>query len=208
MPRVVLKHRLLAALAICLSGWALMPFVSLSKELFDWEGLVGVYDVIFEDDFEDGRASRWSGSFPGEFEIVELDEPAGFFQRATAIDDAALPEAPFAAVEVLVGFSPAGGKTFSLRLRSLDETVEIQGSVRRDDGVWVESAWVRLADPARPLEIDWRRALAETGDGALFVSAGGDLLLWLTDLDNDRGYVASYGVLSRNGRPLLTGLVP
>lgn len=208
MPRVVLKHRLLAALAICLSGWALMPFVSLSKELFDWEGLVGVYDVmIFEDGFEDGSTDRWSSQEPGEIEMVELDEPAGFFRRATSIDAAALPETPFPGRDVLVGFAPSGGKIFALRLRSLDGSLEAKGRVRRDDGVWVESAWTPLGDAARSFEIDWRQALARTGDGALFVSAGGDLIFWLTDLDNDRAALASFGVLSVHGRPLLSGLV-
>ena len=205
MTNQLLRHRLLAALVICLSGWVLLPFANLPTRLFGWSEFGGIYQ-IFSDDFEAGNMRSWSD---GHLEGMEmqgwLDKGAPFTGRYR-IDRSLLGRAGGGAVPVLTGFAIGLEPVFIVSVRDTEGLLEARIETRENDGDWVVTRWRSIA--AETFRIEWRRAHPQTRDGALYLSVRGQLRLWLADLGNSSQELSSTGILEVEGEALLEPLDP
>ncbi len=206
MARVFVRHRLLAALVICVSGWSLMPFTSLSTNLFGWGEFAGAYDEIFQDAFEEGNTRSWTDAVPGELETFGWLDPAAAYAGRFRIDLESLERAEAEGLAALIGFADPDQVLFAVALRRSGARIEARIGARTTDGGWRETRWQTVGDGSRPLEVEWRRALPQTGDGVLYLSAGGELRLWLTGLANAEPALRYTGVRRVEGGAVLEPL--
>lgn len=207
MARVFYRHRLLAALAICLSGWALLPFVSFSRELFDWEHVSGVYK-IFGDGVETGDTSAWSQTIPTPPLRIPVPKTEEQLVRRYLVDFQLLRQMTTDnALEILAALSHDGQDVFALEARFESPTWTLRARARRNDGSWSLTDWREVDSSSARLELDWRRALENTRDGHLYVSLDDDLILWLVDLDNHRIRVEELSLMQVDERLVLQPLV-
>lgn len=199
--------RFFAALAICLSGWALVPFTSLHSEEFGWEQFAEAYGEIFSDTFETGDVSRWDRTIPAEggFDVF----PAGFehsYELAFQLDRELLRERKGGAVPVLAGLARGAEPIFLLEARLRGKGIELRGAARRDDGTWADTPWRRIGETYGALQLEWRRAYEGADDGLLYLSVDDRLLIWLVDLDNDEAALHEVGVYAEDERTSLVDL--
>ncbi len=196
--------RFMTALAVCLSGWVVVPFAALPSKVFGWEEYAGAYSLIFEDGFESGDLSQWTRIIPAPPFLRFHDvEDGGFYQTGLRLDREALRPLKSRPAEVLVGHSRHDVPLFVVEAADRSDGLRVRARARRDNGSWVESPWRRVRSDYRALELEWRKALEETEDGALFLAVDGRLLLWLVDLDNDREELGAIGLAEIEGQPLV-----
>lgn len=201
--------RFIGAVAICLSGWALLPFVALPNLAIGWERFADAYGEIFLDSFESGDTSAWSFTMPPMVEMVFIATDNADDYRAWFRGDAGLLEDdPGYAYEMLSGWSANGVRIFGLEARLVDGTVSLRSRVRRDDGTWAESRWAEIREQGGFVEVEWRRAREATNDGVLYVAVNDRLLLWHADLDNDLEALEHIGILQYQGVPVLLEVTP
>ena len=211
MSTLVLRHRFVATLVICLSGTALLPFVSLNTGSFGWQAFADAY-VVFTNsfDYEDSMIGEapWSSFYPPErMQFSPASDPERF-SASYQIDQAiaqALTQEP---TEILVGFAQARTPIFAVEARRTNAQYQIRAKAIEDDGASSYSAWSDLSDLSTPLEIEWTRALPTTRDGSLYLSQHGDLLAWIVDLDNDQAVAVEMGLREFAGQPLLRETLP
>lgn len=199
--------RFFAALAICLSGWALVPFTSLHSEEFGWEQFAEAYGDIFLDDFETGDVSRWDRTIPGQGEYEAFNAA---WEHAYVLDFRIDPELTRerkgGALPVLAGLARGAEPVFLVEARMRGRGLELKGAMRRDDGSWVETPWRRVGNDYGALQVEWRRAYEGADDGLLYLSVDGRLLAWLVDVDNDGASLSQVGVYAAGERLALVDL--
>jgi len=180
MSTAITKHRFLTALLVFVSGLALLPLISLQSQSFGWEAFADAY--IFVDDFESGDETAWSLVAPRPPQLFELPESSNSttvsFRPSAAILEEDLAD-PF---EVLAGFVDLERRAFSVEVRRR-RSLELRAKMRTETGKWATTEWEPLGKNAGVVEVEWRRAMGGAEDGALYLSIGGELRLWLTDLD-------------------------
>ncbi len=171
-----------AALLVCLSGWALVPFTSLPSQAFGWEIFAEAYGEIFSDGFETGDTSRWSNVVGGVelFDVESADELAATFRLAPKIWD--IPKDRVATL--FNGQSAQRLPTFKVEARRHNGYLQLRLRAFNETVVWNESRWRNLDRRYEKLTLEWQRSHPETADGLLYLSVDDNLLLWLVDLDN------------------------
>ena len=174
--------RAVLGVTACLSGWALVPFVSLPLQAFGWENFAGAYAPVFGDGFETGDTSRWSLVVGGivVYEVSDPDEFSMSFRIGSA--RAGLRENQI--MRLASGLSERRVPTFVLEARRHDARLEVRARAMSASNVWVESPWRAVDADNSKLTVEWRRSLEQTEDGLLYVSVDDDLRIWLVDLDN------------------------
>ena len=170
----------LVALSICLSGWALVPVVTLPAQSFSWELFADAYGEIFSDGFESGNTDNWS-NVVGQIQPLNADSSEDLL-LSFRLNDQSWPVGSRETVILAAGVSDRGAPTFILEGRRIGSQFAIRGRAVSQPNVWVESPWRELDHET--IELEWRRAHEQVEDGLLYLSVGGDLLLWLVDLDN------------------------
>jgi hypothetical protein len=210
MSTLVLRHRFVAAIVICLSGTALLPFISLNTGSFGWQAFADAY-IVFRNSFDfQGQVGElpWSDIQPPprmQFgPVSDPEEYAGSYQLDATIA-AALTAEP---TEILLLAGNALKPILGVEARRTEGRYEIRVKAIEDDGSASYSDWRELSDLASPLEVEWTRALPTTRDGSLYLSQAGDLLAWVVDLDNDQAVAIERGVREFAGQPLLRELLP
>jgi hypothetical protein len=201
MAKAISEHRLIAALVLCLSGLALLPFSPLPSRVFGWEQMAGSYDIIHVDDFEAGNFKKWVVQGPENFRMFPVSEVAEF-RRSYRLDWLLVQEFGAKGVILLSGFSDDGRPVFGIDARLGDRGLELRASAADDSGIWQDSEWHPL-QPDASFEVEWRRGHPVAQDGSLFLSIGGELAAWLTELDNDTLQLAAVGVTQSAARPLV-----
>lgn len=174
--------RTLIALSICLSGWALVPVVSLPAQSFSWELFADAYGEIFSDGFESGETDSWS-NVVGQIQSWDADSSEDLL-LSFLINDASWPTRSEEPIVLASGVSDRGAPTFILEGRRMGGQFGVRGRAVSQPNVWVESPWRELDQSDGMIELEWRRAHEQVEDGLLYLSVGGHLLLWLVDLDN------------------------
>lgn len=198
--------RFLAALGICLSGWALIPFASFPRQAFGWELYAGAYTLIFQDGFESGSTANWDRVVGEVLQLptTETDSYDFFFR----LDAQFWRGRKAGEMVVLEGLTTEGGVAFSLAVRPAPGGVDARLTASRD-GSKVKSAWRRVPADATSLRLEWRRAFPGGDDGYLYLSVEDRLRAWLVDLENSGTSIGSIAIHSVDGStPLvdLTGL--
>lgn len=196
--------RFVTAVAICLSGWAVVPFVSLPNLAIGWERFAEAYGEIFLDGLETGDTSMWSRTVPlfGKMVFSKADSDE-YYQAWFRGDRAILDADPGSTHEILAGWSGTGVPIFGVDARLLDGAVSLRSRVQLDDNSWVTSQWRKVPQPTGLIEIEWRQGREATQDGALFVAVDDRLLLWQVDLDNDLEALMYVGILHYEDYPVL-----
>ncbi len=110
------------------------------------------------------------------------------------------------AFEILAGFSSDGTRVLVLEARSADSGWELRASARLNDGGWAKTEWRGVEPRAARLEVEWWQAFDSVQDGRLYVSLGGELTLWLADLENDLVQLDELDILQFEGGPVLRPL--
>ncbi len=201
MSRTILEHRLIAALILCLSGLALVPFDLLPSRVFGWEQLGGVYDRIFEDGFEEGNTDLWKGGAPQNFRLFFTHEEAEFRQEYRLDQDLAAQFGDRGAV-LLAGFTHSGEPAFSTEMRATEQGLEVRLGAALDGERWLAGEWQRLlGDPV--LTIEWQQGHPLAEDGFLYLLLDGRLQAWLTDLDNDSLRLETIAITKSGAQTLL-----
>lgn len=195
--------RFLAALGICLSGWALIPFASLPQQAFGWELYAGAYKLIFADDLESGTTSNWD-QVVGEVIIHGLGETDSY-DLLFQIDPTFWRDRKPAEMVVLDGLSTAETMLFSMALRPAPGGFDVRLTAARD-GSKVRTPWRRVPADVGSLRLEWRRAFAGGDDGYLYLSVDDRLRAWLVDLGNSKLALSSVAVHQLNGRSPLVDL--
>lgn len=201
MAKTIFEHRLIAAVVLCLSGLALLPFNILPSRVFGWEQLAGVYETIFADDFELGNFKGWQYSGPENLRIFPASDPESFRQDYR-IDKDLVSQFEDNGVVLMSGFTAAGEPVFSVEARVTAEGLEVRSGAAIDDGAWRQTEWHQLESDSI-LGIEWRRGHRLAQDGWLYLSVDGQLRAWLTDLDNDGLQLGATGMTQSGARTLL-----
>ena len=204
MAKSLFEHRLVAALVLCLSGLALLPFNPLPTGVFGWEQLAGAYVAIFDDNFEWGNLKRWDYVAPDNLRIFPTEAPDTFRERYR-IDPMPATADDGQSIVLLAGFSTAADAVFSVEARIGEVGLEMRIGAAVDGGDWVESEW-RQIDSDALLEVEWQRGQQIAQDGFVFLSADGVLTGWLTELDNDSLTLESTAITKSGARMLLLPL--
>jgi len=162
--------------------------------------------AIFIDGFESGNISAWSTSVGrAAAATVELVVPADQLAARFLVDGEALRLVRARSDWILVGLSDDGTAVFALELRRTAVGLEQRARVRLDDGGWATSRWVGLSEAAAALDLEWRASWSsEHPDGALLLSIDGELLIWLTELDNGVQRLRSLDFFAIRGRRVLS----
>ncbi len=205
MSTLVSRHRFVAAVVICLSGTALLPFISLNTGSFGWQAFADAY-IVFRNSFDfQGQVGElpWSDVQPPprmQFSPVsDPEEYAGSFELDPAIAKALTAEP----TEILMLAGDALEPIFGIEARHSEGRYEIRAKAVEDDGSASYSDWRELTDLVTPLDVEWTRALQSTRDGSLYLSQAGNLLVWVVDLDNDQAAAIERGVREFAGQPVL-----
>lgn len=201
MAKTIFEHRLIAALVLCMSGLALLPFNPLPSQVFGWERLAGAYEVIFGDSFESGGYGDWDYYAPENLRIFPSSNPASFHQDY-GIDLDLVSQFDNDGVVLMAGLTAAGEPVFVVETRSTRGLLEVRARAGLDDGGWSESEWIEL-ERNRSLGVEWQRGHSQAQDGILYLSVDGELRSWLTDLDNDTLNLAMTAVTKSGARTLL-----
>lgn len=201
MAKTIFEHRLIAALVLCMSGLALLPFNPLPSQVFGWERLAGAYEVLFGDDFESGNTDGWQYRAPENLRLFPSSD-SGTFRQEYSIDRELVSRFDNEEVLLLAGFTRAGEPVFLVEGRSTRGVLEVRSRAALDDGGWRESNWLELEWHTR-LSIEWRRGHSQAKDGLLYLSVDGQLRSWLTDLDNSTLSLEMTGVTNWGPRTLL-----
>jgi len=197
-------YRFVAAAAIVLSGWALVPLVALPNQAIGWELFADAYSEIFSDDFESGNTVAWSRTVPSDSKMVFFDSTSNDSFRAWLLGDRSiLTKNPDTPVTVLVGMSRYSIVLFSVEARLSDGVVLLRGRARRDDGTETVTPWREIYETSGFIEVEWRRAQRANWDGELIVAVNDHLMLWLVDLNNHTEDLESIGFLYFEGEPVL-----
>ncbi len=202
MAKAILEHRLIAALVLCLSGLALIPFNPFTSRVFGWEQLAGAYDLIFADDFEDGNPKHWSYRAPEHLRVLPVADKDAF-EGDYLVDKELLSRFESRQVMLVSGFTEEGEPVFSIESRLGEDDLELRigAAVAGED--WRHSDWQALGRGSR-LSLEWQRSHPQAADGSLFLSVDGVLAIWLTELDNSRLPLAVTGLTQTGARTLLT----
>lgn len=172
-----------AALLVCLSGWALLPFTSLPSQVFGWELFAEAYGEIFSDGFESGDTSAWS-NVVGELELFDVDSPDEL--TATFRLDARLWKlGGDEVVPLMAGTSVEQLPVFRLEARTHRGALQLRVRAFNETVIWSESPWRTVSRRYEVVALEWRRAYPGLEDGLVYLSVDDDLLLWLVDLDNE-----------------------
>ena len=210
MSTIVLRHRFVAAVVICLSGTALLPFISLSTGSFGWQAFADAY-IVFRNSFDfQGQLGEapWTEIYPHpRMQFSAVGDPEAFaasFQVDETIAQA-LTEEP---TEILLVVGTSHDSLFAVEARQISGQYQIRATAIEDDGAQAYSSWRQFSVFSAPLDVEWTRALPTTRDGSLYVSQGGDLLAWVVDLDNDQAAAFQQGIREFSGQPVLRELLP
>lgn len=201
MAKTIFEHRLIAALVLCLSGLALLPFNPLPSRVFGWELLAGSYERIFQDGFEEGTPKAWNYSSPENMRLFPTSQQS-LFNQTYRIDSEQVSQFGDTGVVMLSGFTSAGEPVFAIEARVTETGLEVRAGAILDGGSWQRTDW-QLIERDALLGIEWQRGHPLAEDGLLYVSVGSELRFWLTDLDNDKLDLAATGVTQLGTRTLL-----
>jgi len=201
MAKTIFEHRLIAALVLCMSGLALLPFNPLPSQVFGWEVLAGAYQTIFRDGFESGTSEHWEPFAPENLRIFPTSDQATFRQDYR-IDRELVSRFSDSGVVLMAGFSRAGDPVFSVEARSTQLGLEVRSGAALDGGDWRETDWHMLEQDSR-LGIEWQQGHPLAQDGFLYLSVDGQLTAWLTDLDNDTLLLDMTAITKSGARTLL-----
>ncbi len=172
----------LATMALCLLGWALVPFTSLPTEVFGWELYADAYGDIFDDDFESGDLSAWS-RVQGAIELVSIHQ-SGSFDATFRLHDGLWQDKEDSVRSLLVGRSVERLPVFNLETRRHDGHLQLRIRAFNEQVISSETPWRNVSRRYDTVRIEWQRSHPEATDGLLYLSIDGDLFLWLVDLDN------------------------
>ena len=206
MAKTISEHRLVAALVLCLSGLALLPFNPLPSRVFGWEQLAGVYDTILADDFEGGNFKLWSLEAPENLRMFPASDQ-DLFQQDYSLDRQLISGFGDSGVSLMSGFTADGEPIFSIEARSSEQGIEVRAGAAVDGGSWQQTEWLQLRGGST-LGIEWQRGHALAQDGHVFLSVDGELRDWLTELDNDSLWLAATGMTQSGVRTLLIPMNP
>ena len=171
-------------LAVCLSGWAILPFVSLPASALGWQRYAEAYGTIFHDDMESGDLSAWD-VVVGAFRSAE---PASDGELVIRFAMNELPNRIYKAKSMVLldGVTRDGLPLFTLQASYRPGGYQLRLSTLDDRYRWTDTSWRWLSrHEVETLSLEWRRSGAGLSDGSLYLSANGRLVLWLADLDND-----------------------
>lgn len=195
--------RFFAALGICLSGWALIPFASFPRQAFGWEMYAGAYQLIFADDLESGTTTNWDQVI-GEVELLPA-EGTDSYQLLFQLDPTFWKDRKPSEMAVLDGLSPDDSMVFSMAVRPAPGGFDVRITADRDSSK-VRTSWRRVPADAAALGLEWQRALAGGDDGHLYLTVDGRLTAWLVDLANSRRPLSAIAVHKLDGRSPLVDL--
>jgi len=201
MAKSIFEHRLIAALVLCMSGLALLPFNPLPSQVFSWERLAGAYEVIFGDNFESGTTDGWEYFAPENLRLFPSSNSAAFVSEFH-LDRELISRYDEDGVLLLAGFTRNGGPVFLIEGRATRGMLEVRSRAALDDGSWRVSDWLELGRNAR-LGVEWQRGHSQAQDGILYLSINGELRTWLTELDNDTLSLDMTGVAKSGARTFL-----
>lgn len=201
MAKSIFEHRLIAALVLCMSGLALIPFNPLPSQVFSWERLAGAYQLIFGDNFENGTMDTWEYFAPENLRLFPSSDPVAFVSEFH-LDQELISRYEGEGVLLLSGLTRDGRPIFGIEGRATRGLLEVRSRAALDDGGWRESAWLAL-DPSSRLGVEWQRGHLQAEDGILYLSIDGELRTWLTDLDNDSFSLDMTGVTKSGVRAFL-----
>ena len=205
MAKTIFEHRLIAALILCLSGLALLPFYPLPSRVFGWEQLAGVYGLIFADGFEVGTVESWKEGGPENLRIFQTHDQAAFRQDYR-LDRDLVSHFEENQVLLVAGFTGAGEPVFSAEARSTASGLEVRLGAALDSGRWLETEW-QVLDGSSVLGVEWQQGHPLARDGLLYLSVGGELTAWLTDLDNDSLQLEMTAISKSGARTVLVPTV-